>query len=402
MIHVAVFGYGTVGKGVVEVIDRNNDIVSAASGDKVSVKYILDLLDFPGDPNEAKIVHDVNVIINDPGVSIICETMGGTGAAYKFTKAALEQGKSVCTSNKELVAKHGAELIKLAKANGCAYLFEASVGGGIPVLRTLTTALTAERITQIAGILNGTTNFILTKMEEEGAGFDETLRTAQELGYAEADPTADIEGHDTARKISILADIMSGHFVDSDNVPTVGIKNIDKSDIALASKAGYKIRLLGIADRADDDSVSTAVAPYMLSKSHPLAGVCDVFNAIFVTGNMLGETMYYGKGAGKLATASAVVADLIDAARKGSSTMYPGWDEVPVKARANAYDKHRYLVRCDESNADKAKALFEGAEEIGVCDGKFGLITRPMDSPEMEDKFDGDNGIMENWIEIYE
>ncbi|MBO4609224.1 MAG: homoserine dehydrogenase [Lachnospiraceae bacterium] len=396
MIHVAVFGYGTVGSGVVEVIDRNNDIVSAASGDKVSVKYILDLLDFPGDPNEAKIVHDVNVIVNDPEVSIICETMGGTGAAYKFTKAALEQGKSVCTSNKELVAKHGAELIKLAKANGCAYLFEASVGGGIPVLRTLTTALTAERITQIAGILNGTTNFILTKMEEEGAGFDETLKTAQELGYAEADPTADIEGHDTARKISILADIMSGHFVDSDKVPTTGIKNIDKSDIALASKAGFKIRLLGIADRADDDSVSTVVAPFMLSKSHPLAGVCDVFNAIFVTGNMLGETMYYGKGAGSLATASAVVADVIDAARKGSSTMYPGWDEVPVKERSCACDKRRFMVRVDESNADKAKALFEGAEEIGVCEGKFGLITG------LADKIGKDNGIVENFIEIYE
>jgi homoserine dehydrogenase len=402
MIHVAVFGYGTVGSGVVEVIDRNNDIVSAASGDKVSVKYILDLLDFPGDPNEAKIVHDVDVIISDPEVSIICETMGGTGAAYKFTKAALEKGKSVCTSNKELVAKHGAELIKLAKANGCAYLFEASVGGGIPVLRTLTTALTAERITQIAGILNGTTNFILTKMEEEGAGFDETLKTAQELGYAEADPTADIEGHDTARKISILADIMSGHFVDSDNVPTTGITRIDKSDIALASKAGFRIRLLGIADRADDDSVSTVVAPFMLSKSHPLAGVSDVFNAVFVTGNMLGETMYYGKGAGKLATASAVVADLIDAARKGSSTMYPGWDDVPVKAKATAGEKHRYMVRFAESNADKAKALFEGAEEIGVCEGKFGLITQAMDSPSLEDKFDSDNGIMENWIEIYE
>ena len=402
MIHVAVFGYGTVGKGVVEVIDRNNDIVSAASGDKVSVKYILDLLDFPGDPNEAKIVHDVNVIISDPEISIICETMGGTGAAYKFTKAALEQGKSVCTSNKELVAKHGAELMKLAKANGCAYLFEASVGGGIPILRTLTTALTAERITQIAGILNGTTNFILTKMEEEGAGFDETLKKAQELGYAEADPTADIEGHDTARKISILADIMSGHFTDSDNVPTTGITGIDKSDIALASKAGFKIRLLGIADRADDDSVSTVVAPFMLSKSHPLAGVNDVFNAIFVTGNMLGETMYYGKGAGKLATASAVVADLIDAARKGSSTMYPGWDDVPVKTRATASEKHRYMVRFDEKNADKARALFEGAEEIGVCEGKFGLITQAMDSPSLEDKFDSDNGITENWIEIYE
>jgi homoserine dehydrogenase len=402
MIKVAVLGYGTVGSGVVEVIDRNNDIVSANSGDKVEVKYILDLRDFPGDPNESKLVHDVDVIMNDPEVSIVCETMGGVGAAYQFTKTALEKGKSVCSSNKELVAKHGAELMKIAKEHGCAYLFEASVGGGIPVLRTLTTALTAERITQIAGILNGTTNFILTRMEEEGAGFDETLKKAQELGYAEKDPTADIEGHDTARKISILADIMSGHFVDSDKVHAIGITRIDKSDIALASKAGYKIRLLGIADRADDDSVSARVAPFLVKKGHPLAGVCDVFNAVFVTGNMLGETMYYGKGAGKLATASAVVADVVDAARKGSSTMFRGWDDEPVKTRADAYDKCRYMVKFDEKNADKAKALFEGAEEIGVIDGKFALITSPMDSPAFEDKFDSDNGIIDSWIEIYE
>ena len=399
MIHVAVFGYGTVGKGVVEVIDRNNDIVSAASGDKVSVKYILDLLDFPGDPNEAKIVHDVNVIISDPEVSIICETMGGTGAAYKFTKAALEQGKSVCSSNKELVAKHGAELMKVAKEHGCTYLFEASVGGGIPVLRTLTTALTAERITRIAGILNGTTNFILTKMEEEGAGFDETLKTAQELGYAESDPTADIEGHDTARKISILSDIMSGHFVDSDNVPTEGITKIDKSDIALASGAGFKIRLLGIGDRYDDDSVRTMVAPFLIEKGHPLAGVCDVFNAIFVTGNMLGDTMYYGKGAGKLATASAVVADVIDAARKGSSMMYCGWDETPVKAADSSSAKSRYFVRVSEADAAKAKALFEASTDIGVSDGKAGFITGPV----LDSAVEGlDKSMIENMIRIYE
>ncbi len=402
MIYVAVLGYGTVGSGVVEIIDRNNSIVSANAGDKLEVKYILDLRDFPGDPYESKVIHDVDVIMNDPEVSVVCEAMGGVGAAYKFTKAALEKGKSVCTSNKELVAKHGAELLKIAKENGCAYLFEASVGGGIPVIRTLTTALTAERITEIAGILNGTTNFILTKMEQEGAGFDETLKKAQELGYAEADPTADIEGHDTARKISILADIMTGHFVDSDNVPTNGITKIEKHHIALAAKAGYKVRLLGIAKRADDDSVSTIVSPYLVAGSHPLAGVSDVFNAVFVTGNMLGETMYYGKGAGKLATASAVVADVVDAARKGSSTMYAGWDDVPVKRRADAYDKERFMAVFDESNADKARALFEGAEEIGVCEGKFGLITQPMNSPEFEDKFDSDNGILESWISIYE
>ncbi len=363
MIYVAVLGYGTVGSGVVEVIDRNNSIVSANSGDEMQVKYILDLRDFPGDPNESKVIHDVDVILNDPDVSIVCETMGGVGAAYKFTKAALEKGKSVVTSNKELVAKHGAELMKVARDNGCAYLFEASVGGGIPVIRTIITALTAERITQIAGILNGTTNFILTRMEEDGADFADTLKKAQELGYAEADPTADIEGHDTARKISILADIMSGHFVDSDNISAEGITHISGDDIAEASKAGYRIRLLGIANRYDDDSVSAMVAPFLVKKGHPLAGVCDVFNAIFVTGNMLDETMYYGKGAGKLATASAVVADVIDAAVKGTSCKYTGWDETPVSSAAGC-DSYRYMVRCSAGSTDEIKASLSGAEAV--------------------------------------
>ena len=399
MIQVAVFGYGTVGSGVVEVIDRNNSYVSDNSGDKVNVKYILDLRDFPGDPNESKIVHDVDVILNDDEVSIICETMGGVGAAYKFTKSALEKGKSVCSSNKELVAKHGAELIQVAKAHGCAYLFEASVGGGIPVLRTLTTALTAERITRVAGILNGTTNFILTKMEQDGADFADTLKIAQDLGYAEKDPTADIEGHDTARKISILSDIMSGHFVDSDAVQTEGITKITSSDITLAAKAGYSIKLLGLASRYDDDSVRTMVAPFLIEKGHPLAGVCDVFNAIFVTGNMLGDTMYYGKGAGKLATASAVVADVIDAARKGSSTMYCGWDETPVKAADSSSAKSRYFVRVSEADAAKAKALFEASTDIGVSDGKAGFITGPVSDSAVEGL---DKSVIENMIRIYE
>ena len=378
MIQVAVFGYGTVGSGVVEVIDRNNSIVSDNSGDKVNVKYILDLRDFPGDPNESKIVHDVDVILNDDEVSIICETMGGVGAAYKFTKAALEKGKSVCSSNKELVAKHGAELIQVAKAHGCAYLFEASVGGGIPVLRTITTALTAERITRIAGILNGTTNFILTKMEQDGADFADTLKIAQDLGYAEKDPTADIEGHDTARKISILSDIMSGHFIDSDAVQTEGITKITSSDITLAAKAGYSIKLLGLASRYEDDSVSTMVAPFLVAKSHPIAGVNDVFNAVFVTGNMLGETMYYGKGAGKLATASAVVADVIDAARKGSSCMYKGWDETPAPAASLADAEYRFFVRCASDDADAVKALFAGVQESVTEGSETGFITSKM------------------------
>ena len=386
MINVAVFGYGTVGSGVVEVIDRNSAYVSGAAGDKVEVKYILDLRDFPGDPNESKLVHDIDVIIADPEVSICCETMGGVGAAYKFTKMALEQGKSVCTSNKELVAKHGAELIRVAKEHGCAYLFEASVGGGIPIIRTLTTALTAERITGITGILNGTTNFILSRMEQEGADFAETLKTAQDLGYAEKDPTADIEGHDTARKISILSDIMSGHFVDSDAVLAEGITSVTGSDIAIASAAGYSIRLLGCAARYDDDSVSTMVAPFLVKKTHPLAGVSDVFNAIYVTGNMLGETMYYGKGAGKLATASAVVADVIDAARKGSSTMYGGWDETPVKTLSVSDSEFRFFVRCQKASAEEVSAAFPGSERTAEAGDETGIITAPVRDSEFRDK----------------
>ncbi len=402
MIQVAVFGYGTVGSGVVEVIERNNSYVSANSGDKVNVKYILDLREFPGDPYESKLVHDVETIINDDEVSICCETMGGVGAAYKFTKMALEKGKSVCSSNKELVAKHGAELMRVAKEHGCAYLFEASVGGGIPILRNLTTALTAERITQIAGILNGTTNFILTRMEEDGADFDETLKKAQELGYAEKDPTADIEGHDTARKISILSDIMSGHFTDSDAVRTTGITGVTSKDITMAKEAGYSIRLLGIANRYDDDSVSTMVAPFLVKKSHPLAGVRDVFNAIYVTGNMLGETMYYGKGAGKLATASAVVADVIDAARKGSSTMYQGWDETPVKAASVSDMKYKYYVRCLDDKFDDVQAAFPGGCRIGKFGGESGFVTEEISGSDFEEKCSKLGDAVANSIRIYE
>ena len=401
MVQVAVFGYGTVGSGVVEVIEQNNDIVSANSGDKVNVKYILDLREFPGDPYESKLVHDVDIILNDDEVSIICETMGGVGAAYKFTKAALEKGKSVCSSNKELVAKRGAELMRVAKENGCAYLFEASVGGGIPVLRTLTTALTAEKITHIAGILNGTTNFILTRMEEDGADFDETLRKAQELGYAEKDPTADIEGHDTARKIAILSDIMSGHFVDSDAVNTCGITGITGTDITMAKEAGYSIRLLGIANRYDDDSVATCVAPFLVKKGHPLAGVCDVFNAIFVTGNMLGETMYYGKGAGKLATASAVVADVIDAARKGSSTMFKGWDEAPVKESSAGDMVFKFYVRCLDDKFDDVQAAFPGGCRIGKFGGESGFVTEEMSVSEFEGKYAKLGDSVKNFVRVY-
>lgn len=218
MIKVAVLGYGTVGSGVVEVIESNNAEVSAKAGEEMHVSYILDLRDFPGDPYEDRVIHDFNVILNDPEVSVVCEVMGGVGAAYQFTKQLLEAGKSVCTSNKELVAKHGAELLEIARNKNCSYMFEASVGGGIPVIRPITKALTAEKIEKITAILNGTTNYILSKMEKEGAGYEETLKKAQELGYAERNPEADVEGHDACRKVAILSSLMTGKNVDAEKI----------------------------------------------------------------------------------------------------------------------------------------------------------------------------------------
>ncbi len=300
MIEAAVLGYGTVGSGVVEVIERNREEVSRRAGEEVHVKYILDLRDFPGDPYEDKVVHDFNLILEDEEVSIICEVMGGVGAAYQFTKQALEAGKSVCSSNKELVAKHGAELLAIAARKHCNYMFEASVGGGIPVIRSINNALTPERIEAVTGILNGTTNYILSKMEREGADYAQALKQAQELGYAERNPEADVEGHDACRKIAILASLMTGNNVDAEKIYTEGITKITAADFDYARAAGMTIKLLARASLQEDGSVLAMVAPHMLSKEHSLAMVNDVFNGIFVTGNMLGDTMFYGHGAGKL------------------------------------------------------------------------------------------------------
>jgi len=327
MIKVAVLGYGTVGRGVVEVIDKNKAMVNKKAGDELKIAYILDLLDFPGDPHEKEVVHDINVILEDPEVKIICETMGGVGAAYKFTKQALEMGKSVCTSNKELVAKYGPELLETAATHSCNYLFEASVGGGIPIIRPLNYSLTAENIEGITGILNGTTNYILTKMENEGAAFKEVLKKAQELGYAERDPEADVEGHDACRKIAILASLMMGKMVDSEKIHTEGITGIKPEDFKYAKASGRTIKLLAMAKAIDDKTVEAMVAPAMISRENPLAMVNDVFNAVLVTGNMLGDSMYYGKGAGKLPTASAVVSDVIDCARHKDKKIMCFWDK---------------------------------------------------------------------------
>ena len=264
MINVAVLGYGTVGSGVVEVIEKNKDMVNKKSAQELEVKYILDLRDFPGDPYENKVIHDFNTILQDDSVTIICETMGGVGAAYQFTKQALELGKSVCTSNKELVAKHGPELLQIAREHNCNYLFEASVGGGIPIIRPLNYSLTAEKIEAVNGILNGTTNYILSKMEKEGADFDTVLKEAQDKGYAERNPEADVEGYDACRKIAILSSLMFGKNVDSEKVPTEGITKITAADFEYANAAEYTIKLLGRSRAIDDDTAEVMVAPFML------------------------------------------------------------------------------------------------------------------------------------------
>lgn len=364
MINIAVLGYGTVGSGVVEVVETNKKQLNKKTQQELNVKYILDLREFPGDPYEDKIVHDVDIIMNDPDVQIVCETMGGTGAAYKFTKAALEAGKSVCTSNKAMVAAHGTEMLEIAKKNNCNYMFEASVGGGIPIIRPLMSSLCHEYIEEIAGIINGTTNFMLTKMEREGADYAEVLKEAQALGYAEQDPSADVEGYDTCRKISILASLMLGKTVNFEQVYTEGITKVTADDFAYASAAGYTIKLLGTAKALDGayegeagkPEVSVKVSSYLVPVNHPIALVNDVMNGVFVTGNMVGETMYYGSGAGKLPTASAVVADIAECAKHVGENIKVFWDAEEAKIADYLETETAFYVR---TTADAADAVFE-------------------------------------------
>lgn len=365
---VAVMGYGTVGSGVVEVLFENQELIAKRTGEAVEVKYILDLREFPGDRFEDKIVHDVNTIMEDPEVGVVCEVMGGVGAAYHFTKMALERGKSVCTSNKELVAKHGPELLQLAAANNCSYLFEASVGGGIPIIRPLNNALTAEKLEAITGILNGTTNYILTKMEKEGADFADVLKEAQEKGYAERNPEADVEGHDACRKISILSSLMTGKTVNSEKVYTEGITKVSAADFVYAKKMGRSIKLLG-QSRDLGNEVLVMVAPCMISSANPLYMVSDVFNAILVRGNMLGDSMYYGRGAGKLPTASAVVADVIDCVKNAGKNIVTLWDAEEAKVADIAEVERSFFLRVSASALEAVKSAFPGGEEI-VIEGR--------------------------------
>ncbi len=365
MINIAVLGFGTVGAGVADVIEMNNSIISRRAGDAVRVKYILDIRDFPASPYFGRFTKDFGVIENDPEVSVVVETMGGTGAALDFTKRALAAGKSVVTSNKELVASHGYELLRLARGKNVNYLFEASVGGGIPILRPLHQCLAANEIEEIYGILNGTTNYILTRMVHHGADFADALREAQAKGYAEKDPAADVEGHDAARKICILSSLAFGRHVYPDSVPTEGITGISLSDVGIAEKAGYAIKLLGRAVRRADGRVSAYVAPHLVPMDSPIASVEGVFNAVLVRGNAVGDVMFYGQGAGKLPTASAVLADVIDAAQHRKARKALGWED---GGSAFVADSDTMIMRCfvsAEGRIAELETAFPGCEALG-------------------------------------
>lgn len=324
MISVAVLGYGTVGSGVVEVFRQNQEKIDRCAGDQVRIKYVLDLRDFPEDPVQELIVHDFEKIVSDESVDIVVEVMGGLEPAYTFVKRSLEAGKNVVTSNKALVAAHGAELLKTAKENHVNYLFEASVGGGIPIIRPLVSSLTADEIEEITGILNGTTNYMMTKMFYEGADYDEVLKEAQANGFAERNPEADVEGMDACRKIAILSSIVSGKQVDFRDIYTEGITKITVQDMRYAKQMNAVIKLLATMKR-DEEKLEAVVAPFILPAEHPLASVNGVFNAIFVHGNALGDAMFYGSGAGKMPTASAVAADIVEAAKYRNETICEYW-----------------------------------------------------------------------------
>lgn len=368
MVNVAVLGYGTIGSGVVEVLQTNTEVIAQRAGEEIAVKYILDLRDFPGDPNADKVVHDYDIIDKDEDVQVVVECMGGVEPAYTFVKRALLNGRSVATSNKELVAKHGAELIAIAHEKNINFLFEASVGGGIPIIRPLVQCLTADVIEEVSGILNGTTNYMLTRMKEEGISFEEALKEAQEKGYAELHPEADVEGYDACRKIAILSSLAFGQQVDFEDIYTEGITSITTEDIRYATAMNKSIKLLGNSWRVDG-KIYAMVCPMLLDNAHPLSGVNDVFNAIFVRGNMVDETMFYGKGAGKLPTASAVAADVVDCVKHTGKNIKILWNPEKLTLSDLGDFERQYFVRMPADAEAKAITAAFGAVEMVSVEG---------------------------------
>ncbi len=387
MIQIAILGFGVVGSGTAEVLTENKAIIEKKVGQPFHIKYILDLRDFPDSPFADRVVHDFNVIVNDPEISLVAEMMGGSHPAYDFTKACLEAGKSVVTSNKEVVANFGTELLAIAKAHSVSYEFEASVGGGIPIIRPMNQDLSSNNITAVNGILNGTTNYILTKMETEGTPFAEVLKDAQKKGYAEANPTADIEGLDAARKIVILAAMAFGKRIDPNTIPCEGITKITVEDMETARELGYAIKLIGHTEKRDG-KILCMVSPRLVSQYTPLSGVSDVFNGILVDADMVGQVMFYGPGAGKLPTASAVVADMIDIMEHTPANIKaPAWtDATPEDVMDfGAYTcKNLVVLDAPLSAAETLGAAF-GAVQFHGRDGRLGMISAELSEADMAD-----------------
>ncbi|MDO4517447.1 MAG: homoserine dehydrogenase [Bacillota bacterium] len=378
MVKVAILGFGVVGSGVAEVLTGNGAGISRKADDLVELKYILDVRDFPDSPFAANFVKDFSIIEQDPEVNVVVETIGGVGAALDFTERALKAGKSVVSSNKELVATHGRRLLELAAQHNVVYLFEASVGGGIPILRPLSECMAANDILEICGIVNGTANYIFTRMVQDGIPFEEALRGAQANGYAEQNPSADVEGMDTCRKLCILSSIAFGWHLLPEQVPTTGITKITLADEAYAAACGMRIKLLGRAIAQEDGSVCPFVEPHFVSLQDPLGGVEDVFNAIKVKGDAVGDVMFYGRGAGKLPTASAVVADVIAAARKLTRAGYHPWQANRPECVMHA-DKLAscWYVRLAQGDLPAGEKLSIAQGEAGESGWITGAMTRP-------------------------
>ena len=380
MAKIAVLGYGTVGSGVVEVLETNKNSIEKRAGEGIEVKYVLDLRDFPGDPVQEKIVHDVDIIIQDKEIDVVVEVMGGIEPAFTFVKKALEAGKSVCTSNKALVAEHGPELLAMAKERNLNFMFEASVGGGIPIIRPLNQSLTADEITQITGILNGTTNYILTKMSQEGSSYEDVLKEAQDLGYAERNPEADVEGYDTCRKIAILTSLAFGSTVKFEEIQTEGITKISTADFAYAEKLGCVVKLLATSFKKDE-KVYAITAPFLIDATHPLYNVNDVLNGIYIHGNVIGDVMFFGAGAGKLPTASAVVADVVDCVKHKGRNVMTLWSYEKLELGSAMEVERTFFVRIkDRAALEKAKEAFHAVQTVTVdgLDDEFGLVRREM------------------------
>ena len=397
MKYVAILGFGVVGSGVAEVLSMNEDKIARHVGDKVKVKYILDLRDFPGSPFEKLVTHDADQVFNDPDVKVIVETIGGARIAYEYTKRALSMGKSVVTSNKELVATHGPELMDLACKNRCIYLYEAAVGGGIPIIRPLHRCLAANRVVRIAGIVNGTTNYILTNMRDNGVSYEEALKQAQANGYAEQNPTADVDGIDAQRKLSILSSIaLDGTYVAPSEIHTEGISGLSLDDIDFAGKIGCKVKLLAVFNNGDEGS-SVYVAPHFVRSTSVLYPVEGVFNAIVVEGNALGEAMFYGQGAGKLPTASAVVGDILEAVMPVEAVAYShNWSVPSNEGRVTLpYEKSvvNIVVRAPLASKEEVNNAFASYDVQTVLeDGEYACFVRGISNAEADDIVSKING----------